>query len=310
MNSRPLQTCLITGPTAVGKSAVALALARRLGAEIVSVDSMQVYRGLDIGTGKPSAADRLGVPHHLLDVVGLDASFDAAQFTECARAAVREIHRRGRVALLVGGTGLYFKAFLAGLGQAPPADARLRATLEAMPIETLLSELASRDPAAYARIDRRNRRRIVRAVEVIRLTGRPFSAQQAVWTAGPAGGGDPRWPPAFCLTRAPEDLRGRIHARIDAMIAEGWVDETRRLLGAGLEQNRFVMQAIGYAELKDHLRGRCTIEEAVAVIRRRTWQYARRQMTWFRHQLPVEWVFLAPTADPQAVAADLAGRLG
>ena len=166
----PRLLCL-TGPTATGKSEVALLLAERLGGEIISIDSMQVYRGLDIGTAKPSAAEQRRVPHHLIDVVELTEPFDAAQFARLAQAALQEIQARGHRPILCGGTGLYFKAFLEGLGEAPPADAALRAQLEAAPLPELLSELQRDDPATFAKIDRQNPRRVIRAIEVMRLTG-------------------------------------------------------------------------------------------------------------------------------------------
>ena len=151
---------LIAGPTAVGKSGIALRLAEQLGGEIISADSMQVYRGLDLGTAKPSPADRARVPHHLIDICDLTENFDAAQFVRLAHHAVAEIQSRRRVPILCGGTGLYFRAFLEGLGEAPSADAKLRAELEAAPLETLLAELRERDPVVYEKIDRQNPRRV------------------------------------------------------------------------------------------------------------------------------------------------------
>lgn len=183
--SLPPGPILLAGPTAVGKSGVALLLAEQLNGEIVSVDSMQVYRGLDIGTAKPSAEERLRVPHHLIDTVDLAEPFDAARFLELAGLAVAEIQSRNRLPILCGGTGLYFKAYLDGLGEAPPADERLRAELEATPAAELLRELAERDPVTFETIDRLNLRRVIRAVEVIRLTGKPFSAQRARWDDRP-----------------------------------------------------------------------------------------------------------------------------
>ena len=183
--SLPPGPILLAGPTAVGKSGVALLLAEQLDGEIVSVDSMQVYRGLDIGTAKPPAAERARVPHHLIDVADITEPFDAARFVELARRAVADIQSRNRRPILCGGTGLYFKAFLDGLGEAPPADQQLRAVLEAMPPDELLRELAERDPATFENIDRLNPRRLIRAVEVIRLTGKPFSAQRARWSETP-----------------------------------------------------------------------------------------------------------------------------
>src|ERR1035437_4179877 len=215
---------LLAGPTAVGKSDIVLLLAERLGGEIISVDSMQVYRGLDIGTAKASPEERARVPHHLLAVVELTEPFDAARFIELAHRAVADIQGRGWLPILCGGTWLYFKAFLEGLGQAPPADAALRAALEATPLADLLRELAERDPVTYERIDRQDPRRVIRAIEVIRLTGHPFSSQRADWhqtsriTHHAANG--------FGLARSPADLQRRIDARVDAMFHRGWVAET------------------------------------------------------------------------------------
>ncbi len=168
----------LAGPTAVGKSEIALRIAEKIGGEIISVDSMQVYRGLEIGTAKPSPEEQRRVRHHLIDVVELTEPFDAAKFVSLAQRAVTEIQSRGRTPIFCGGTGLYFKVFLEGLGDAPPANGALRAELERTPLEELLRELEQRDPATYEKIDRQNPRRVIRAVEVIRLTGRPFSEQR------------------------------------------------------------------------------------------------------------------------------------
>ena len=171
----------LAGPTAVGKSGIALALAEQIGGEIISVDSMQVYRGLDIGTAKPTVAESKKISHHLIDVCNLSEAFDAAQFIRLAQKAVEEIQLRRHTPIFCGGTGLYIKAFLDGLGEAPPADETIRAELEAAPFEALLAELRARDPAAYEKIDKKNPRRVIRAVEVIRLTGKKFSDQRAEW---------------------------------------------------------------------------------------------------------------------------------
>ena len=219
LHPRPL---FLAGPTAVGKSAVALALAERLGGEIISVDSMQVYRGLDIGTAKPSAAERARVPHHLIDLVELTEPFDAAKFVTLARQAAAETTARNRLPIFCGGTGLYFKAYLEGLGEAPPTDKKLRIELEATPLAELLRELEHRDPVTFAKIDRQNPRRVVRALEVIRLTGEPFSAQRAEWT--PSSILHPQSSRFYCLTRVVEDLHARINARVDEMFAAGLVE--------------------------------------------------------------------------------------
>jgi tRNA dimethylallyltransferase len=302
-HSAPL---LLAGPTAVGKSEIAELLAERLGGEIISVDSMQVYHGMDIGTAKPSPGERARVPHHLIDVLDLPESFDAAQFLQLARRAVSDIQARGRVPILCGGAGLYFKVFLDGLGQTPPADAALRAILQATPLPELLRELAERDPAAYERIDRQNPRRVIRAMEVIRLTGQPFSSQRVNWQPSPLA---PR-PSSlqFGLARAPADLQRRIDARVDAMFRLGWVAETEQLLRRGLAQNQTAMQALGYRQIVEHLRGQRSLAETIALVKIRTRQFAKRQMTWFRRQLHLTWVHLEAQSSPEAVVRTIAAH--
>lgn len=322
----------LAGPTSVGKSAVALALAERLGGEIISVDSMQVYRGLDLGTAKPSPAERARVRHHLIDVADLTEAFDAQKFVRLAQQALTDIQTRGSVPIFCGGTGLYFKALLEGLGDAPPADPALRAELEATPLTELLRELEQRDLETFRRIDRDNPRRVIRALEVIRLTGKPFSVQRAPWgrpsaflqqrrpeqasgqitdlpsqsrAAGAKAGGPAQLPVLFCLTRAPADLHSRIESRVEDMFRRGLVDETKQLLARGLEQNRTALQAIGYRQVVEHLRGARALAETVALVKQRTRQFAKRQLTWFRHQLPVRWIELEPHASPETTAEAL-----
>ena len=277
---------LIAGPTAVGKSAVALELAELLNGEIISVDSMQVYRGLDIGTAKPSAAEQERVRHHLVDVVDLRESFAAAQFVSRARAAAQEIAARGRRPIFCGGTGLYFKAYLEGLGEAPPRDAQVRAELEARPLPELLEELRRTDPATHEAIDRQNPRRIVRALEVIRLTGRPFSAHRAVWKQESG-------PRLMWLTRPAGELTERIHQRVEEMFRRGLVAETESLLRQGLAENPTAMQALGYRQVAEHLRGKLGLAETIELVKIRTRQFAKRQRTWFQRQLRLEQVSLA-----------------
>jgi tRNA dimethylallyltransferase len=297
------QPLLLAGTTAVGKSDVALLLAEQLDGEIISVDSMQVYRGLDIGTAKPSPVERARVPHHLIDVVDVTEPFDAAKFADLAHRAAEEIQSRGRVPILCGGTGLYFKAFLEGLGDTPPADAPLRAQLEATPLADLLSELKERDPATFERIDRQNPRRVIRAVEVIRLTGKPFSAQRAEWKSASSI----QHPASFFLglTRSSADLRARIDTRVEQMFQRGLVEETRQLLERGLAQNKTAMQAIGYRQVVEHLRGERSLAETIELVKIRTRQLAKRQMTWFRRQAKLNWVEIAPTDQPAAVTAQI-----
>ena len=263
---------------------------------------MQVYRGLDIGTAKPSPAERARVTHHLIDICDLTESFDAAQFARLAQQAVAEIQSRGRVPIFCGGTGLYFKAFVEGLGEAPSGDTKLRAELEAMPLEKLLEELRGHDPVAYEKIDKQNPRRVIRAVEVLRLTGRPVSAQRADWSS--CHSSPTRHAKAserrlvtrhfFCFTRKPADLHTRINARVDAMFAHGLVDETRELLKRGLAENKTAMQAIGYRQVAEHLRGARSLAETIELVKIRTRQFAKRQLTWFRARKNLEWIELKP----------------
>ena len=259
----------IAGPTASGKSAVALEIAQRLNGEIISVDSMQVYRGLDLGTAKPTTEERARVLHHNIDILELTESFDAAKFVARTKTIIKKIKQP----IFCGGTGLYFSAWLEGLGEAPQANATLRAELEEEDLETLVGELLEHDPATHATIDRKNRRRVVRAVEIIRLTGKPFSEQRVEWTR--------QVPPNFfLLERGREDLRQRIDMRVEAMIVAGLVAETCSLRSV-LEGNPVAQQALGYRQVIGHLNDEQGLPETVALVKSRTWQFARRQMTWF-----------------------------
>jgi tRNA dimethylallyltransferase len=294
----------LAGPTAVGKSEIALLVAEKTGGEIISADSMQVYRGLDIGTAKPSAAERKKIPHHLIDICDLTENFDAAQFIRLAQKALEEIQSRNKIPVFCGGTGLYFKAFLSGLGEAPATNPELRAELEAASFESLLKELKERDAAAYEKIDKQNPRRIIRAVEVIRLTGKKFSEQRAEWKTGgtacrrPENQGQRHAVPPkndfYCFTRSSADLHARINARVDEMFRRGLVAETEQLLKRGLEQNKTAMQAIGYRQVVEHLRGERPLAETIELVKSRTRQFAKRQLTWFRRQLDPEWIELGP----------------
>jgi tRNA dimethylallyltransferase len=322
-----MQPVLLAGPTAVGKSAVALALGRLCGAEIVSADSMQVYRGMDIGTAKPTGDERRAVRHHLIDVCEVNEQFDAKQFVDLATKSIDDIRARGKTPLVVGGTGLYLRALRRGLFEGPPRDAQLRAKLEMMSAETLFDELQRVDPLTASTIDRHNPRRLVRALEVFYLTGRPISELQTQWASphldplpqgerrGPSprlrgeGSGEGR---AFCLNRDREDLYARIERRIDGQIAAGWVDEVQLLLARGLETNATAMQAAGYRELVAHLRGELTLADAVALIKTRTRQLARRQLTWFRREPDLHWIEVrgdeAPAETARRVWESLTGE--
>ena len=274
---------ILTGPTGSGKSRLALTLAERLGAEIVSMDSMALYRHMDVGTAKPSAEDRRRVPHHLIDVLEPWEPASVAWWLARAADCCRDVEARGRRALFVGGTPLYLKALLHGLFDGPPADEALRRRLtdeaERDGREALHRRLAAVDPASAARLHPNDLRRTVRALEVWELTGRPISAWQTQWAAAPD------LPPdhCLCLDLPRPELYRRIDARVEAMIAGGWLDEARALRALGRPLSREAAQALGYRELFDHLDGRATLEETVALIQTRSRQFAKRQLTWFRH---------------------------
>jgi tRNA dimethylallyltransferase len=300
MNFPPI---FIAGPTAVGKSAIASELARRLDGEIISVDSMQVYRGLDIGTAKPTLEEQKKIPHHLIDVAELDETFDAAKFCALAKKAVEAVQSRNRVPIFCGGTGFYLKAFLEGIGDAPPSDPELRRALEKIPLGDLLDEVKRTDPATFDKIDRRNPRRVIRAVEVIRLTGKPFSAQRSAWSKPST---DPNLQArCFGFSRTNSDLHRRIELRVDEMFAHGLVAETENLLKHGLEQNQTAMQAIGYRQVVEHLRGERSLPETIELVKIRTRQFAKRQFTWFRRQMNLKWIPLTGE-DFESVIATIA----
>jgi tRNA dimethylallyltransferase len=217
---------------------------------------------------------------------------------------VAEIQARGHVPIFCGGTGFYFKAFREGLGAAPAADAALRSELEAQPLAGLLAELEKNDPVTFQRIDRQNPRRVIRAVEVIRLTGKPFSGQRAAWRVADGGEGGS----FFGLTRPAGELHERIVRRVEEMFARGLVAETESLLERGLEKNPTAMQALGYRQVVEHLRGRRTLAETMELVKIRTRQFAKRQLTWFRRQMRLDWISLEGQS-AEAAAEKLAARL-
>jgi tRNA dimethylallyltransferase len=282
------QHLALVGPTASGKSALAMALARRLGdVEVLSLDSMQVYRGLDIGTAKPSAAERAEVVHHLIDVADPSEEWSVRRTQVAARDAIAGIAGRGRRALLVGGTGLYVRAVVDDL-EIPPTDLVTRAAIDAeaeRDLPAAFARLESVDAAAAARMEPGNRRRIVRALEVIELTGRPFSS------FGP--GIDDYGVPAIDVTMLgvavePVELARRIELRFAAMRAAGLVDEVRTLADRPL--SRTAREAIGYREVLDHLAGECSLDDALDAAVRRTRRFARRQRVWFGRDPRVRWL--------------------
>jgi tRNA dimethylallyltransferase len=284
---------VIVGPTAVGKTEISIQLAERLAGEIVSADSRLFYRGMDIGTAKPTRAERARVPHHLIDVAGPDQVWSLAVFQQAAYQAIAKIHARGRLPFLVGGTGQYIRAVTEGW-QIPKVKSSLplRQALENWAAEIGPDELHDRltalDPEAAAKIDYRNLRRTVRALEVILRTGQQFSAQRTK-------GVPPYRSLQIGLTRPRKELYARVDARIDAMLADGFVDEVRELLGQGYSPDLPTLSAIGYREIVAHLKGKTSLQEAVKLIKRHTRQFVRRQANWFKEDDPnIHWFKVEP----------------
>lgn len=274
----------VVGPTASGKSALAEHLARQLGGELVNCDAMQVYRGLDIGTAKPSPETRAAIPHHLVDVVEPEVFFSAGHYQTLARAALADIRTRGRIPVLAGGTGFYFRALIQGLFAGPGRDELLRARLEKIVARRgapcLHRILERRDPASARRITPRDHQRIARALEVLSLTGRPMSEHFGE-SEGPLEGFRTL---VFFLHPPRPELRNRIDRRVLTMLESGWLDEVRNLLARGVPPSAKGLEAIGYRELAAHLQGELSLEEAVERIQAGTRQYAKRQVTWFRKE--------------------------
>ena len=280
---------LLAGPTGVGKTACALALAPLLSAEVVNADSMQVYRRMDIGTAKPTPKERALVPHHVLDVADPDEHFDAARYAALAREAVSGIHRRGRLPLVVGGTGLYMKALTRGLCRSPaiPPEIRrrLREEAEAFGLPALFEELRRADPETAARLHPNDRQRILRALEVFRASGTPLSALQAAHRFAES----PYHVVKAALDRPREELHARIEARVAAMLEAGFREEVAGLIEAGYTCRLRPMQSLGYKEMCAHLAGALSRDEAARLIVRETRRYARRQLTWFRGDPEFTW---------------------
>ena len=292
----------IFGCTGCGKGALGRALAERIGAEIVSVDSMKIYRRMDVGTAKPSAAVRASVPHHLIDVAEPSEDFSVARYVELADATIAAIHARQRPVLAVGGTALYLKGLIEGLFEGPSADPAVRERLKDRAAQVgsagLHAELQQVDPVAAERIHPNDLRRIVRALEVHELTGRPISALQTQWDS-PAARYDCR---LIGLRRTLEDQNHRTNLRVKRMLEAGLVDEVRALLAEARPLSQTARQAVGYAEIIAHLSGTLSLAEAVEKIKINTRQLAKAQRTWFKRFREVQWLDLAPDDTAEAVA--------
>jgi tRNA dimethylallyltransferase len=281
---------VLLGPTAVGKSRVAVQVAKRFETEILTADSRQVYRGMDIGTDKPSLAEREGVSHRLIDLADPDEVFNTGWYRRAALAEIDRVYAEGRLPFVVGGTGLYIRTLVRGLCPAPEADPRVRAELMSLAAErgrdALYAELVHIDPETAARLHPNDEAKIIRALEVHRLSGQPLSALQRSHGFQEA----PFATLLIGLQRAKEELYRRIEARIDWQLAHGMVQETRSLLDRGYGRDLGAMKALGYRHVAAHLSGDCDEPDMVRLFKRDTRRFAKRQMTWFRKEPDIRWV--------------------
>jgi len=286
MTEKKIRLLVLGGPTGSGKSALAVRLAEQIGGEIVNADSMQIYRGMDIGTAKPSVEERARVPHHLLDFVSPELNFTASDFRREAAAAIVDIDRRGMKPIVVGGTGLYIRALLEGLVDSPTGDPQLRLQFADVPGEELLRRLFLVDPETASRLHSNDRVRIVRALEVYSQTGRPISA----FRSEHAFSGSYYDTLKMAIKVERQELYRRIEGRVEQMLLDGLVDEVRALIASGCSRELKAMRSIGYKEIAACLAGECTLNEAVELIKRDTRRYAKRQMTWFTKENDIYWL--------------------
>ncbi|WP_026842367.1 tRNA (adenosine(37)-N6)-dimethylallyltransferase MiaA [Citrifermentans bremense] len=283
---KKIKVIVLGGPTGSGKSDLAVKLAEEIGGEIVNADSMQVYRRLDIGTAKPSAADLARVPHHLINILDPDEDFTASDFRREATAAIADIERRGKRAIVVGGTGLYIRALLYGLVDSPTGDPELRRQFDDVPGEELLRRLSLVDPETAARLHPNDRIRLIRALEVYTQTGRPVSAFRSEHAFS-----DVHYQALKMAIRVErQELYRRIDLRVEKMLEDGLVEEVRSLLAAGYGHELKALRSIGYKEITAYLAGEMTLDEAVTLIKRDTRRYAKRQMTWFGKENDIYWL--------------------
>ena len=293
----------VVGPTASGKTALAVELAKELDGEVLSCDSMQIYRGMDIGTAKPTLDEMQGIPHHMIDVCDPTEDFSVSRYCEMAAPILDDILARGKTAIIAGGTGLYVDSLIRGNDFAPiPATGhreKLEARIEAEGLESLLSELKAIDPEAAER-SQGNPRRIIRALEVYYETGDTITAHNLRTQAIP-----PRYQPVWfgLEDENRQDLYNRIDRRVGIMLEMGLLEEIRQLLSSGIPESATAMQAIGYKEFVDALAGRSTLESAVAQLQQSSRRYAKRQLTWFRHNEKMHWIIRQPQMPAQEILA-------
>ena len=284
----------VVGPTASGKTALAVELAKRTNGEVVSCDSMQIYRRLSIGTAKPTPEEMQGIPHHMIDVCEPDEDFSVGRYVEMATPIVEDILRRGKTAVIAGGTGLYVDNLIKGGEFAPTPSTgcreRLEERLNTEGIDALAAELAVIDPTALVK-SQGNPRRILRALEVYQETGETITAHNARTAAIPPRF-DPLWIGIDFASR--QELYDRIDLRVELMVKDGLLEEIRQVLGSGIPKNATAMQAIGYKEFIDAMEGRSTIAQAIAQVQQSSRRYAKRQLTWFRRNEKIRWLRREP----------------
>jgi tRNA dimethylallyltransferase len=307
MTARRPPLLVVAGPTGVGKTAVAVALARRLPIEVISADSRQVYRGMDTATGKPTAAERQAVPHHLVDVVDPDETYHAARFRVEAEAAIDAARGRGRLPVVVGGTGLYIRSLLRGLDPAPPADPEFRRELAGVAArqgrQALHARLAAAEPALARRLHPNDQVRVMRALERLRA-GSAVGEGLVRWRAP-----EVPWRVTYIgLTLERRALAARLAGRAEAMVAAGLLDEVRGLLRRGCAPALPAMQGIGYRQFVEVALGRLEPATALALMQRDTVRYARRQLTWFTREPEIEWIDVEAAGGVEAVAAAIETR--
>lgn len=282
---------VLTGPTAVGKSALSIALAKRIGGEIISADSMQVYRGMDIGSAKITSGEMEGVPHHLIDILDPDDAFNVVLFQKMAKKAIQEIYRRGHIPILVGGTGFYIQAVLYDIDFSSEENhslirTRLEQEAKEKGIGFLYERLKEADPDSALAIHPNNQKRIIRALEYFELNGTPISKHNSEQRLKEAAY-ESRY---FVLTEERAKLYQRIDDRVDVMLSSGLMEEVMRLRSMGYSRDMVSMQGLGYKEILDYLEGECSLEEAVCRIKQGTRHFAKRQLTWFRREKNVIWI--------------------
>ena len=296
----------ICGPTASGKTGLAVALAKQYDAEVVSCDSMQIYRGMDVGTAKPTAAEMDGVPHHLIDVADPGEDFSVSRYVELADAAIRDIHSRGKIAIVCGGTGLYMDGLVKGEEYAPPSRDAQREYVESIAekkgIEYVYGMLMDADPETAEKLHLSDRKRIIRAMEVFLITGMPLSWHNARSKERP-----PKYEPLWIGLNFRDRTRlyARIDRRVDEMFAQGLEAEVRALLDRGIDPKTTAMQAIGYKETAEALRGECTLAQAAEKIKQASRRYAKRQLTWFRRNEKIHWIYVDECSDVKGAAVKI-----